>query len=326
MTPERITPPRFDVLLVEDAPDQAFLLKVMIEKMGPYRVTVVQDGERALEAASSGAPDLVVTDLNLPALDGFQLTADLKRRRPDLPIVAVTAYDNPAHLEGARRAGADAVLRKPVDADELGARLQGLLSPLDRDPDAQAVATGGAMAIGFRPGDLELGCGGSLLTHAAAGRNVTTLVLSGPGDSDAAAERLGARALHAAATDAPGALRALAAAVRSEQPGVVYVPSPRDHDATRSVLFEAAREALQGVRRVLGYATVTSTLDFRPDHFEEVGTHIAAKRAALEALAREGCPELPPPEFLEAHARYWGRASDFGVVEPFEILRDSKQP
>lgn len=315
------TPPAH-VLLVEDTPDQAYLMKVLIEGLGPYRVTVVQDGLRALERATADPVDMVVTDLNLPGMDGFQLVADLKKRQPHLPVLAVTGYDNPAHVEGARRAGADAVELKPVAPDTLARRLAELLAT---GPESEA-SPAGVLAVGYRPGDLELGCGGTLLGHAAAGEPVTILVLSGPGDAAAAATRLGARLLGTPDGDAPAALRELAAWVRAERPRIAYLPSPRDADATRSVVFEAARDALRGIPRVLGYATPTSSPAFRPEHFEEIGSRAEGRRLALQALAEEGVPHLPPADFADAQALYWGRFADFRPVEPFEILRDGTRP
>lgn len=320
--------PAVTVLVVEDAPDQAYLLKTMLERLGPLRVLVAQDGLAALDMVNTGTVDVVVTDLNLPGQDGFQLTVDLKRRKADMPVVVVTGYDNPAHLEGARRAGADAVLLKPVDREALVAELTRLLAPADErsgQAGTRRLQPGGVVAVAARAGDLELGCAGALLDHAAAGRSVQVLIVDGAGDLSEVAARLGGTLLGQPGTDAYDALRTLGTAVRLGAPSQAYLPSPRDDDPTRAVLYDAARDALQGVPSVLGYATTTTKLDFRPDIFVDVTAHVDAKRQALEALAADGFPSLPPPAFTRAHAEYWGRLRAFQPVEPFEILRDASR-
>jgi CheY-like chemotaxis protein len=289
-------------------------------------VLVAQDGLAALDMATMGTVDLVVTDLNLPGQDGFQLTVDLKRRRADLPVVAVTGYDNPAHLEGARRAGADAVIVKPVDPQALAALLLRLLTGAGEslDPaDAHSRRPGGVLAVAARAGDLELGCAGALLDHAAAGRSVQVLIMDGTGDLAEAAARLGGTLLGEPGTDAYDPLRTLDTAVRLGAPSQAYLPSPRDDNPQRAALYDTARDALQGVPSVLGYATTTTKLDFRPEIFADVTAHLDAKHQALEALAANGVPSLPPPDFARAHAQYWGRVRAFRPVEPFEILRDA---
>jgi CheY-like chemotaxis protein len=301
------------VLLVEDAPDQAYLMSALIEQMGPYQVTVAQDGIHALELVAERAFHLVITDLNLPGMDGFELMRQLKLRHPDLPLLAVTGYDTPAHTEGAHRAGADALLTKPVDRGALLGRLAELL------PGATPVASDAppaVLAVGQAPADVVLGCGGSLLAHARAGHRVAAAVIEG--ELAEALQGLGAEVLDLGA-DPADALRALELLVPPAGTRLAYLPSPRDEDAARRGLFELCRVALAEVPKVLGYATVTSTLEFRPDGYREVGDHLEAKLEVLARAAPEG--EGPSPAFARAHALYWGRFAGFTAVEPFETLR-----
>lgn len=95
-----------------------------------FRVDEAHNGLQALERAFEGPPDVVVTDLNIPGIDGFELTRRLKQdpRTRDVPVLAVTGYaafaSDPAR---ARRAGCDAVLPKPCTPDDLETAIRTLM-------------------------------------------------------------------------------------------------------------------------------------------------------------------------------------------------------
>ena len=82
------------VLLVEDALDQALLVRAMLGG-GLYDVTHTQDGMHGVELFGSKDFEIVITDLNLPGMDGFDLTRELKRRRPELLIAAAVSANSP---------------------------------------------------------------------------------------------------------------------------------------------------------------------------------------------------------------------------------------
>ncbi|HVS33610.1 MAG TPA: response regulator, partial [Thermoanaerobaculia bacterium] len=97
------------VLYVEDAFDQALLVKAFFSTMPGYHVTHAQDGERALKVISDKAWDLLVTDLNLPGADGFALIKAFRAKFPHTPILVTTGYTQPEYEEQALRTGADHV-------------------------------------------------------------------------------------------------------------------------------------------------------------------------------------------------------------------------
>jgi len=317
------------VLLVEDALDQALLVRAMLGT-DRFEVTHAQDGVRGLELFSTREFDAVITDLNLPGLDGFDLTRELKRLRPDLPVVATTGYTQPGYTESAYRAGVDAVLRKPVDQRELLATLRELLPALHPAPQAPPRI----LALGARPGDVVLGCGATLAFHRAQGHEVLIFVLAnGPAGSglDAhaareAAERLGARVILADDTGPQADLAErhllLDRVVRELRPDVAYIPSMSDHDPYRKEAHRLGRTVLSDTRAVLAYATATVTFDFRPSFFKPVDRYMSQKLEALEAFYGSGAPprELSA-RFAQAAARYWGRMASFAEVEPFEVIK-----
>lgn len=317
------------VLLVEDALDQALLVRAMLAG-GPYEVTHAQDGGRGLELFQSREFDLVITDLNLPGMDGFDLTRELKRQRPDIPVLATTGYTSPGYTDSAYRAGVDSLLRKPLEQDEFLKTVRELLPEIHPAPEKPP----NVLAIGARPGDIVLGCGGTLAFHRAQGHDVLLFILAceEPGSAlDAhaareAAERLGARVILA---DPEGTNQdlterqiLLARVVRELAPDVAYIPSMADHDPYRKEAHRLGRTVLTDTRAVLAYATPTVSFDFRPGFFKPVDRYMAQKLEALEAFyGRSTPPRELSARFAQAAARYWGRMANFVEVEPFEVIR-----
>jgi two-component system cell cycle response regulator DivK len=100
-----------------------------------FRVSQAHNGLQALERAFDLRPDVVVTDLNIPGIDGFELTRRLKQdpRTRDVPVLAVTGYAAfAADPDRARRAGCDVVLPKPCSPDELEGAIRSLIRERSR--------------------------------------------------------------------------------------------------------------------------------------------------------------------------------------------------
>jgi DNA-binding response OmpR family regulator len=108
------------LLLVEDDPDQRRLLERTLAAAG-WRVFTAPDGEAGVAAARSQRPDLIVLDVMMPRLNGFQacrqLRADPETR--EIPIIMTTAKDQPADEFWGREVGADEYLVKPLDIRHL---------------------------------------------------------------------------------------------------------------------------------------------------------------------------------------------------------------
>jgi PAS domain S-box-containing protein len=123
------------VLLVEDAPDTLEMLKVAFESRG-YTSAACATPEEALRVAESGRFDIIVSDIGLPRIDGYELLARL-RRLPHLqsvPALALTGYAAQRDAEAALAAGFDAHVPKPVDPAELAERMDQLTR---REPEKE---------------------------------------------------------------------------------------------------------------------------------------------------------------------------------------------
>jgi CheY-like chemotaxis protein len=109
------------VLVVDDEPDQRFLLRRIFERAG-HDVVEAGDGEAALRSARESPPDLVVTDIMMPVMDGVEFIRRL-RSEPATAGVPILSVSGDWHLAG----GADAVVPKPYDWKEVIAVADGLL-------------------------------------------------------------------------------------------------------------------------------------------------------------------------------------------------------
>ncbi len=113
------------ILLVDDEPAILKVLGIKLRVLG-YEVITALSGEAGLQLANSAKPDMLLLDIILPGIDGFQVLEKL-RLRSELPIIAFSARteNGPKALS----LGANDFLTKPFDVDELVRRIEGLLFP-----------------------------------------------------------------------------------------------------------------------------------------------------------------------------------------------------
>ena len=113
------------VLVVEDFADNRELLTEYLTFRG-FAVTAAADGETALRSAREQRPDVILMDLRMPGLDGWQATRRLKAdpTTAAVPVIAVTAHALRPEMDSARDAGCDAVVAKPFDISALADALE----------------------------------------------------------------------------------------------------------------------------------------------------------------------------------------------------------
>ncbi len=114
------------ILVAEDHLDSRDALRALLEAFG-FTVLVAGNGKEAVEAATRAAPDLILMDMMMPVMDGFEATRQLRRLRQTsaTPIIAVTAMEGAQEL--ALSAGADDYVRKPIDVRLLLAKVTEVL-------------------------------------------------------------------------------------------------------------------------------------------------------------------------------------------------------
>jgi DNA-binding response OmpR family regulator len=118
------------ILVVEDEPDIALGLKDDLTRQG-YDVETVGDGETAIRRASSETWDLVLLDVMLPKIDGFEVCRELRRLRLRTPIILLTAKVHEAEKVLGLELGADDYVTKPFSPRELRARIKAVLRRVD---------------------------------------------------------------------------------------------------------------------------------------------------------------------------------------------------
>ena len=117
------------ILLVEDNEMNRDMLSRRLIRKG-YDVVMALDGEQAVEAAGSQTPDLILMDMSLPVIDGWEATRRIKAApgTRDIPVIALTAHAMSDDRDKALQAGCDDYDTKPVDLPRLLDKISGLLA------------------------------------------------------------------------------------------------------------------------------------------------------------------------------------------------------
>jgi CheY-like chemotaxis protein len=116
------------ILLVEDNEMNADMLSRRLIRRG-YEVHIVRDGQKAVDTIESLKPDLVLMDMSLPVLDGWEATLRIKQnpKTKDIPVMALTAHALATERERALEAGCDEYETKPVEFERLLGKMEALL-------------------------------------------------------------------------------------------------------------------------------------------------------------------------------------------------------
>ncbi|HYL98697.1 MAG TPA: response regulator [Blastocatellia bacterium] len=116
------------ILLVEDDFDTRYMLSLMLKNEG-YEVITAADGECALIVAAEEKPDLIITDVSMPRMNGVEFTRQMKsnQKTAEIPVLAITSY-GPATMRNAISAGATDCARKPLEFDDFLMKVKCLLA------------------------------------------------------------------------------------------------------------------------------------------------------------------------------------------------------
>lgn len=139
------------VLIVEDELDLAALIKRTLERSGDTTADIVGSGDAALRAVVERPPDVMILDLNLPAMDGLEVCRAVRSRPdvPHLPIIMLTARTSEDDRIVGLDQGADDYVTKPFSVRELAARVRAVLRRDSTDGRRMAVYTGAHLTADF---------------------------------------------------------------------------------------------------------------------------------------------------------------------------------
>jgi CheY-like chemotaxis protein len=117
------------ILYVEDNEDNVFMLKMRLELLDEFEVLVAENGEKGFAAALAERPDLILMDLEMPVVDGWEATRRLKSEPAtrDIPVIALSAHALAGTREKALAAGCDEFDTKPIEFDRLVATINRVL-------------------------------------------------------------------------------------------------------------------------------------------------------------------------------------------------------
>jgi LmbE family N-acetylglucosaminyl deacetylase/ActR/RegA family two-component response regulator len=324
------------ILLVEDDEVAATLLVELLGKLGDVHWTA--SAEQASEIVGGRDWDLVVSDIDLPGLDGLELVRRVKQQRPQLATLILSGHSSFDYAVAAMRAGADDYLTKPFDPPGLIEKARALIAVTrERRAAGQQIV----LAVGAHPDDVEIGIGGILLRHAAQGHNVTVLTLTGgeaggrtadrAAEAAHAAELLGARLIHAGLTDTSvseggSTIGTILEVVEDIRPSTVYTHTIRDVHQDHRNAHSATLVAARGISRVFCYQAPSTTVEFKPTRFVVIDEFLEGKIEVIQAYTSQvKIRDYLDEELLRATARYWSRFATARYVEPLEVVRDSDE-
>lgn len=155
--------PIISILVVEDSRTQAEFLRHILEQEG-YDVTLAADGEAALRRLAAGRPDIVLTDIVMPGMDGYDLCRRIKEEFPEIPVILVTNLFDPADVMRGLAAGADSFIVKPVEPDLVRSQIEAVLRTAEQ-PEPESAP-------------LEVPFAGSTYTVAAGRLRILNTLLS----------------------------------------------------------------------------------------------------------------------------------------------------
>lgn len=119
------------IVVVDDDSDMNNALKRLLQAAG-YEVDTFPSAEAMLEANEPGGNSCLVLDIHLPGMTGFELWQQLKSKDVSMPVIFITAYDDPAFYEQATAAGAIACLTKPFSGQQLLTAIENAFASIDR--------------------------------------------------------------------------------------------------------------------------------------------------------------------------------------------------
>jgi two-component system response regulator HydG len=322
------------VLLVDDDPAYSEYLRRVLSS-GGFGVVHEQDAEGALARVRTEQWDLLITDIELPGMNGFELLERARDLVPGLPVAVLTGHASVDYALSALRGAAAEFLQKPIGRADLVAKAAELIEAgrAARERHREAV-----LAIGAHPDDVEIGAGATLAAHSAAGDVLAILTLSlgavagemgqRARESQESADILGARLFlrNLEETRIPKGnptIAMIAEVVAEVEPTVVYTHSVHDLHQDHRNVYRATMFACRRVGRIYCFQSPSATVNYRPTHFVAVDDYLDRKLMVTDAFGpQSGIRDYQEHELITATARYWARYASATFAEPFETTRD----
>jgi LmbE family N-acetylglucosaminyl deacetylase/CheY-like chemotaxis protein len=326
------------ILLVDDDPALGgYLTRVL--RNGGFDVAHELDAHAGLSCVKAEQWDLLITDIELPGMSGLELLERVTELAPDLPVAVLTGHPSVDYAVSALRGAAAEFLSKPVSAADLLAKATELIESgrAARDSGREKV-----LAIGAHPDDVEIGAGGTLATHGAAGDAVAILTLSRGAtggdqakrarESQESADIIGASLFLMDLEDTRipegnPTIGLIEEVIAQTQPTIVYTHSLHDLHQDHRSTHRAAMVACRRVGRIYCFQSPSATVDYRPNYFVSIDDYVGRKLKIIDAFGSQASiRDYMEPELITSTARYWARYCAGTHAEPFEAMRDHAGP
>jgi DNA-binding response OmpR family regulator len=144
------------ILVVEDARDLAVILRDRFQREG-YDVVIASDGKTGIGAIDAGACDIVLLDIMLPDMNGFEVCREVRSRNSHIPVLMLTARNETVDKIVGLRLGADDYVTKPFDLGELVARVEALLRRATRHTPMNSLCNFGEVTVDLAGAEVRRG-------------------------------------------------------------------------------------------------------------------------------------------------------------------------
>ncbi len=325
------------ILLVEDDKNHAELLSRWLENDGNFEVSVVNDGLLGSHLAQKSDWNLVISDVNLPRKNGFELVKQCKASNPHIPVLLITGQESFEYALQAIQNKADDLLIKPFTRTEIVEKANQLIANAVDPIKSEDICV---LAIGAHPNDVEIGCGATLHKHYENGDSVNILNLSF-GVEDENEQQIArketenvARLLDASLfwgglreaeiSDGQETIKVIEKVIKQIKPDIIYTHTKRDSRTDHRNTHLATLAAATKVESVYCYQSHSGTTEFMPTVFADISNAVQEKLQLIAQFESRSNRGYMSPKLIEATARYWSRFTDHKLVEPFEVIRQSK--
>jgi CheY-like chemotaxis protein len=117
------------ILVIDDSESNTLLIQSLFEEKGKYHVDVIRKSQKTFDFLRDNKPDLVLLDLMMPQVDGFEILANIRENEKlrSIPVIIVSAWDMPDNIQRAMALGANEYVKKPISLDDLYQRVESYL-------------------------------------------------------------------------------------------------------------------------------------------------------------------------------------------------------
>lgn len=335
MSQQRATAePKGLILVVEDDEATLRFLLAALERAG-FAVTGVTDAAAAADLLETVNWDVLLADIGLPGTSGFELIQEARARRPDMAMALMTADASVDVAVRALRSEVDDFLPKPIAPLTLMTQVERLV---ERRRTRRTDVVQRVLAIGAHPDDVEIGVGGILLAHRAAGDSVAVLTLShgargGDGErrADEAARAAGLLDVRLFLEDledtripeSDPTVGLIEQVIAEAEPTIIYTHTVSDLHQDHRNVHHATMVAARRVPSVCCYQSPSATVEFQPARFVGIDDFIDRKVEVIDAYrSQTEMRSYLEEDLVRATARYWGRFGATRFCEPLEVVRD----